>query len=65
MHNPDREKWISSVTCLLARDWHIDAADAGLSDDDLIRHWQEGGEPSDFVRWFAEKYDLIRFETAM
>lgn len=52
-------KWQSEVNRLLKRDWCIDTADAGLSDEDLKRYWQQGQPPTDFVDWFAEKYDLI------
>jgi len=55
--------WIAEVDRILKRDWCIDTAEAGLSDDDLIRFWRDGDEPAAFVSWFAEKYDLIRFES--
>jgi len=54
--------WIAEVDRVLKRHWCIDTAEAGLSDDDLIRYWRDGGEPAAFVAWFAEKYDLIRFD---
>ncbi|CAN5338797.1 hypothetical protein BH09PSE1_BH09PSE1_24400 [soil metagenome] len=54
--------WIAAVDRLMKRDWCVDTADAGLSDDDLARYWQNGDEPAEFVAWFAEKYDLIRYE---
>ncbi len=28
----------------------------------MLRYWGYGETPADFVEWFAEKYDLIRFE---
>lgn len=52
-------KWQSEVDHLLKRDWCIDTVDAGLSDEDLKRYWQQGQTPTEFVEWFAEKYDLI------
>lgn len=54
--------WIAEVDRTLRREWRISAADAGLSNEDLKRHWTDGRSPIDFVEWFAEKYDLIRFE---
>ncbi len=57
-----RQDWITEVNRLMKRDWCIDTADAGLDDADLARSWQEGEDPEAFVAWFAEKYDLIRFE---
>jgi hypothetical protein len=57
-----QNKWIAEVDLKLRREWRISAADAGLSKDDLKHRWAEGHPPADFVEWFAEKYDLIRFE---
>lgn len=57
-----KEAWIATANRLMKRDWSIDTADAGLSDDDLTRYWENGDDPAEFVAWFAEKYDLIRFE---
>lgn len=54
--------WIAEVDRKFHREWSISAADAGLSREDLKRHWTEGLSPIDFVEWFAQKYDLIRFE---
>jgi hypothetical protein len=46
----------------MKQDWCIEASDAGLSAEELDRHWRDGEEPAAFVSWFAEKHDLIRFE---
>lgn len=63
MASPWSERqWIAEVDRVLSRDWRISAADAGLSEEDLRRHWADEASPTDFVEWFAEKYDLIRFE---
>lgn len=59
-----KARWLQTVNRLMKRDWCIDTADAGLSEDELVRHWQGGDQPTEFVAWFAEKYDLIRFERA-
>lgn len=56
--------WVAEVDRLMKRDWCIDTADAGLSDGELKRYWRDGDTPSVFVAWFAEKYDLIRYEPA-
>ena len=58
----NRTAWGVSVDRLMTQDWCIDAADAGLSAQELDRYWQQGETPEAFVAWFAEKYDLIRFE---
>ena len=59
-----RAAWIRRVDVVMMRDWCIDTADAGLSAADLERYWRDGETPEAFVAWFAEKYDLIRFEPA-
>ncbi len=59
---PKLKAWAAQVDRLMQRDWRLSIADAGLSDDDLIRYWRDGEEPAEFVAWFAEKYDLIRYE---
>lgn len=53
--------WLDRVNVLMKRDWCIDAEDAGWSSDDILRYWRCGETPEAFVEWFAEKYDLIRF----
>jgi hypothetical protein len=58
----DKMDWVRAVDRLMKRDWCIDVSDAGLDDDQLARYWRDGGTPAEFVGWFAEKYDLIRFE---
>lgn len=57
-----RQSWIVAVDRRLKRDWRISISDAGLSDEDLTRHWRDGDTPEAFVAWFAKKYDLIQFE---
>lgn len=57
-----RQSWTVAVDRLLKRDWCVSVNDAGLDDEDLTRHWRDGGTPEAFVAWFAEKYDLTRFE---
>lgn len=57
-----KSSWIAAVDQIMRRDWCIDTRDAGLDDDELKRYWRNGDEPAEFVAWFAEKYDLIRFQ---
>ena len=54
--------WLAEVDRLMKRDWCIDSADAGWSAEDVLRYWGYGETPAAFVEWFAEKYDLIRFD---
>ena len=58
----DRACWGQAVDRLLKRDWCIGVGDAGIDDAQLDQHWHDGATPPEFVAWFAEKYDLIRFE---
>lgn len=58
----DNEAWAAAVDRRMKRDWCINSADAGVSPEQLEQHWREGEAPEAFVAWFAEKYDLIRFE---
>lgn len=54
--------WLAAVDHVMKRDWCIDSADAGWSAEDSLRYWRYGESPASFVEWFAEKYDLIRFQ---
>lgn len=56
-------EWIAAVDRIMKGDWCIDTAEAGLGDEELARYWREGDTPEAFVTWFAEKYDLIRFDS--
>jgi hypothetical protein len=58
----NKTRWVQAVDRLMKRHWCIDTIDAGLDDAELSRYWRDGEEPLAFVAWFAEKYDLIRFE---
>ena len=55
-------EWVGLVDAAMKRDWCISTAEVGLSDEELTRLWRDGEEPEAFAAWFAEKYDLIRFE---
>lgn len=54
--------WVVAVDQILWRDWYTNSSDAGWDRDQLIRYWQYGDTPEAFVDWFADKYDLIRFD---
>ena len=58
----ERGCWVQAVDRLLTRDWCIGVEDAGIDDTQLDLHWRDGVSPPEFVTWFAEKYDLIRYE---
>jgi len=58
-------EWLAKVDRLMKRDWCIDSVDAGWSPEDRLRYWRYGESPEVFVSWFAEKYDLIRFEPSL
>lgn len=58
----DRANWVRTVDRLLQRDWCLSVNDAGIDEGQLTRAWREGEDPAAFVAWFAQKYDLIRFE---
>lgn len=57
-----RAGWVRAVDRLLRQDWYLSVADAGIDEEQLSRAWADGETPEAFVAWFAEKYDLIRFE---
>lgn len=61
--SPPARRWKRAVDEIMKRDYAIDADDAGIDDDELARHFADGGTPEDFVRWFAEKYDLDRCDS--
>lgn len=58
----DSARWVWTVDRLLQRDWCLSVEDAGIDEDRLTRAWADGEDAAAFVAWFAEKYDLIRFE---
>lgn len=52
--------WKRQIDALMKRDYAIDTDDAGLGEEDIARFFAAGYTPEEFVRWFAEKYDLDR-----
>jgi hypothetical protein len=51
-------EWRSAVDQHLHQVYCITIEDAGLSEDYLNKHWQSRETPSDFVKWYGNKYDL-------
>lgn len=60
----ERASWVQAVDRLMQRDWSIGVEDAGVDEAQLDQGWRDGDAPVAFVAWFAEKYDLIRFEVS-
>lgn len=56
--------WLAEVDRIMTRDWYLDSSGAGWSREQVLRYWSYSDTPEAFVDWFAEKYDLIRFERA-
>jgi hypothetical protein len=53
--------WITEVDRVMWRDWYLTSSLAGWDRDQLLRYWPYQESPEEFVDWYAEKYDLIRF----
>jgi hypothetical protein len=53
-------RWKLQVDAIMKRDFLIDLAEAGASDDDVVRYFGFGFSPRAFSDWFGEKYDLDR-----
>ena len=53
--------WRREADYVLRRGWAIGLEDAGISDQELLKHFQDGAPAAEFAEWFAEKYDLIDF----
>jgi hypothetical protein len=53
--------WRQAANYALRRGWAIGLEDAGISDEELLKHFQDGVRAAEFAQWFAEKYDLIDF----
>lgn len=54
----DYLEWKSEVNVVLENVYSIDTDMAGIDDDYLIVHFEMKQSPSEFVKWFGEKYDL-------
>jgi hypothetical protein len=52
-------EWRTTTDAVMSRIYGINTDDAGLDDEWLRSHWNAGETPDEFVRWFAQKYDLI------
>lgn len=53
--------WRREADYALRRGWAIGLEDVGISDEELLKHFQDGAPAAEFVEWFARKYDLIDF----
>lgn len=56
------KSWREEVNRLLLRGYFIDLKTAGIDDQFLAVHHEMDQIPSEFVEWFATKYDLIDFK---
>jgi len=59
---PECLAWVKTVDRIMWRDWYLTSSQAGWDRDQLLRYWRYDDTPEEFVGWFAEKYDLIRFD---
>lgn len=51
-------EWKRDVDGAMSADYGITIIDAGIDDARLRQHWTDEQSPTDFVAWFATKYDL-------
>ncbi|MGE5564821.1 MAG: hypothetical protein ACM3YN_01505 [Parcubacteria group bacterium] len=61
MGNDHFTVWKQEADTELRLRWAIGLNDAGISDEELRKHFQDGVHALDFVEWFARKYDLTDF----
>lgn len=54
----DFETWKCEVDKAMVQKFAIGTVDAGLSNDELLKHWQQEPTAAAFVAWYGEKYDL-------
>ncbi len=52
------DEWQRDVDARMQKDFAITLGDAGIDRADLSRYFHQKVEFAEFVRWFAEKYDL-------
>jgi hypothetical protein len=52
------DDWRVAVDQQLSEIYCITIEDAGFDEEYLIAHWQSDEPPSDFIKWFGNKYDL-------
>lgn len=51
--------WVKAVDRIMLEEFGIALSDAGADRADVLRYWKFDESPTDFVDWFANKYDLI------
>jgi len=59
-----RTKWLVEVEARFIQRFCINFGDLGWGDSDKDRYFEYGWQPSEFVRWFGEKYDLVERSSA-
>ncbi len=59
----EMKSWKKRVDYILKRRYNLTIELAGLSDRQIADYYQPDFTPSDFVEWFAEKYDLYDFKS--
>ena len=57
-------RWTTSVDRNLQSGYAVTIKDVGISECALRDAWKAGDAPVDYVRWFAQKYELISRRTA-
>jgi hypothetical protein len=50
--------WKKTVDKVLESTYAITIEDAGIGDQQMVRHWKDRESPEEFVSWFGAKYDL-------
>jgi hypothetical protein len=51
-------KWVECADKLFQQHYAVTMEDIGFSEDDLRRVWKTDETPDEYVKWYAEKYDL-------
>ena len=58
----DFADWKLEAERILTKEYCLTFELAGLYDEDIERYYNHNESPQSFVKWFAEKYDLIDFK---
>ncbi len=56
-----RAEWLQKVAEILQRDWCLSPEAAGWDDEQIDRYYSWGESPEEFVKWYADKYELLDF----
>lgn len=57
--------WRQEAGAALTRRWMIGLDDAGIGDEELLRHFHDDVPAVEFAEWFARKYDLYDFSDVL